>query len=255
MMLELIRRHNAVQNGDRLLEVGTGWIHWEATYIRLFYDTDTTLFDVWDNRQLKPLKRYYAELDRIIDHEVRMTPAQSENVHRLLKTISSTNSFDDLYSRLNYRYIVEPSGKLHDLPDESFNVIVSCDVLEHVDKGILSEYIQDFYRLLKPGGYSIHTIDIGDHISYYDPSVSVKNYLRYSDKVWKRCFENKVQYFNRIQRSTWLDLFQKAGLRQVAEESVYRNVGIKPNREYQDLSREDIECTVLKVVHRKPLQR
>ena len=39
---------------------------------------------------------------------------------------------------------------------------------------------------------------------HYDTSVSAKNYLRYSDAVWKRWFENRVQYFNRVQRREWL---------------------------------------------------
>ncbi len=37
-ILELCERHQAIQKGDRLLEIGTGWIHWESMILQLFYD-------------------------------------------------------------------------------------------------------------------------------------------------------------------------------------------------------------------------
>ncbi len=65
IILELCERHHAIQKDDRLLEVGTGWVHWEATIIRLFYDVEITLFDVWDNHQLSAYKHYIGQLDGI----------------------------------------------------------------------------------------------------------------------------------------------------------------------------------------------
>jgi hypothetical protein len=55
-ILELFEREQAIRDGDRLLEVGTGWVHWELTVLRLFYDVEITLFDVWDNRHLGAYK-------------------------------------------------------------------------------------------------------------------------------------------------------------------------------------------------------
>ncbi len=34
-ILELCERHNTIQKGNRLLEIGTGWMHWESMIIRL----------------------------------------------------------------------------------------------------------------------------------------------------------------------------------------------------------------------------
>ncbi len=45
---------------------------------------------------------------------------------------------------------------------------------------------------------------------------------RYAEKVWKRYFENDVQYFNRVQRPEWLEMFQQAGFEMVEEELVCR---------------------------------
>src|SRR5262245_55360107 len=66
-MLRLHKRHGIVKNGDRLLELGTGWLHWEAITCRLFFDIQAVLFDVWDNRQLSGLKNYITQLDAMLE--------------------------------------------------------------------------------------------------------------------------------------------------------------------------------------------
>src|SRR6266566_4331899 len=200
-ILELCERYDIIQKGDRLLEVGTGWLHWESMIIRLFYDVEITMFDVWDNRYFGAYKQYLGQLEEIIDREIDMDPIQRERVHKLLRAILKASSFDDIYNLLGLRYVINPSGRPGQFQDESFATIFSYDVLQHIDRSILSEFIQDTHRLLKPGGYSIHKIDLSDHLYYYDTSVSVKNYLRYPDRVWRRYFENDVQYINRVHRS------------------------------------------------------
>ena len=253
LFLELVRKYGAIRNGQTLLELGTGWVHWESTCLRLLYDADFTLFDVWDNRLFNTFKLYFAEFAREIDQAIEMSPAERERVHRLLTAIGSTKSFDDLYQLLGFRYIIEPSGTLSRFHDESFDAIFSCDVLEHVDRDMLASYIQDFNRILKPGGYSIHQIDIADHLAYYDSAVSKKNYLRYSNRAWNLFFENDVQYFNRVQRSEWLSLFDKAGLVLVEQVSLPYNADtIRVHKSYENLEKQDLECITLRVVHRKP---
>ena len=220
--------------------------------IRLFYDVEITMFDVWDNRYFGAFKQYFGQLERIIDGEIDMDQTQHKRVHALLQAISKSSSFDEIYNIFGLQYVINQSGTLSHFQDESFSVIFSCDVLEHIDRSLLPEFIQDFHRLLKPGGYSLHKIDLIDHLYYYDTSVSVKNYLRYPDKVWKRFFENSVQYINRIQRPEWLDFFHKAELELIEELPIFADLDtIKIDKSYKTLSRQDLECVTLTVVHRK----
>ncbi len=252
-ILRLCEKFQVVQNGDGLLEIGTGWIHWESTIIRLFYDVEIILFDTWDNRQLEAYKLYFAQLREVIDKELNLDAAQSEHAHKVIQVIVQATSFDEIYKALGFRYVVSPNGTLSRLQDRSFSLIFSCNVLEHVEKAILSGFTRDVYRLLKPGGYSIQIIDPGDHLAYYDKHVSRKNYLRYSDKVWRRYFQNDVQYFNRVQRPEWLSLFQQAGLELVEEELDYTDIdSIKIDKSYERLERKDLECVVLTVIHKRP---
>ena len=250
-------KHRAVRDGDRVLEIGTGWVHWESIVLRLFYDVEATLFDVWDNRQLEALKRYFGQFEKLITKEidVDVNEAQQQRVERLFQLITHANSFDELYHALGFKYVVETSGTLGQFQDESFNLIYSYAVLEHVDSAVVPNLIYDFHRLLKPGGFSIHSIDLGDHLVYSAGarSMSQKNYLRYSDKTWRRYFENRVQYFNRIQRPEWLNLFQGAGLELVEEESYPCRIDtIDIAKTYKLLEGHDLECRGLLVVHQKP---
>ncbi len=250
--LEMVKKHGIIQSGDRLLELGTGWIHWESTVLRLFYDIDVTLFDVWDSRRLGLFKRYFAEFAGVMDDEIDAESEQLEHAHRLLEAVSEAHSFDDLYRLLWFEYVVEPSGTLDYFPDASFDAVFSFAVLEHVRKESLPGYVRDLHRLLKPGGYSIHEIDLKDHLHYCDPGVFPKNYLKYSDRVWEHYFESEFHYVNRVQRSEWLSLFCTAGLELVEELSLSHNLSIQVDEKYKHLDRQDLGCVVLKMIHRKP---
>ena len=221
--------------------------------VALFYDVEAVLFDVRDNRRLNVIKCYAGQLDQVLDEELDLTPAESARAHRVLKAIAAVTSFDELYALLHFRYVVEPSGTLAQFEDNTFDCVYSCAVLEHVRAGILPEYIRDIRRILKPGGYSIHEIDIADHLSMYVPGMSRKNYLRYSDKSWKRFFENDFQYFNRLQVPDWMCLFEQAGLELVKDERAFVDLdGLKIGRQYAHLDEDSLRCVDLQVVHRKP---
>jgi cyclopropane fatty-acyl-phospholipid synthase-like methyltransferase len=252
-ILEIIERRRVIEAGDKLLEIGTGWVHWEATIIRLFYDVEITLFDIWDNRQLEAYKRFFSLFEEVMDKELGLDSVRSGRAHKLLQIIARANSFDDIYSALGFRYVIDPNGSLRQFEDESFSAIISCAVFEHIQRALLPEVIKNIHRLLQPGGYSIHGIDLGDHLSYYDPSASYKNYLRYSDNVWRYFFQNDVQYFNRVQRPEWLELFSKAGFDLVDEIAASTDIGsMKIATNYENLERSDLQCSGLKLIHKRP---
>jgi hypothetical protein len=243
--LALSEKYNFVKDGSKIMEVGTGWVHWEALTIRLFFDVHAVMFDRWDNRQFYGLKHYFSLLDELIDERINLTQRQSQRAHRVIKDIFSADSLDALYKRLQLAYIVGGIETLSQFPENSFDLIVSAAVLEHVDKTILYELVGEFSRLLRPGGYSIHSIDLSDHIQHYDKRVS--------ERCWQRCFHNEVQYFNRLQRPEWLRIFNGAGLRLIGEDPDYTPIGsLKIDKQYQCLDKSDIACTYLRIVHQKP---
>ena len=106
--------------------------------------------------------------------------------------------------------------------------------------------------MLKPGGYSLHSINLRDHLSAYDRSTSAKQYLRYSDRTWKLWFENDAQYINRIQRSDWLNMFNEAGLVLVDEKNYAEDIlDMRVSKRYQHYDESDLSCGGLRILHQK----
>lgn len=251
-----IEKYQMVKDGDAVLEVGTGWVHFESIVIRLFYDVEATLFDVWDNRQLDALKLYFSQLEELIYHEMDLSSEQKKRVRQIIELITDAETFDRLYQDLQFQYVINPNGNLKSIKDASCQFVYSYNVLEHVDRKTVPNLIHDIHRVLKPGGFSYHDIDITDHLISFARTRDMhrKYYMRFSDKTWKRYFDNKVQYINRIQCPEWLAYFHQSGLELVEKETVTDDMdSIQVANSYNQLEKDDLGCTRLRVVHRKSL--
>ena len=254
-MVRLQKEYELLRSGDRILELGTGWLHWEALTTKLFFDIQAVLFDVWDNRQLTALKNYAAQLTPILLRDnLGVSVSEIERAQSLLRAIATVDSFEDLYKLLEFEYVVESSGSLKQFADNSLQLVVSGGVLEHVNREAVPLLLEETLRVLKPGGWALHSIDIEDHLSHYDRKASKKLYLAISEPTWTHLFENKVQYINRLQRGEWLALFKATGFELVDEDSWNVDIGqLKVARRYADMDRRDLECAVLRVLFRKPV--
>lgn len=249
--LRLAKQHGIVKNGDRILELGTGWLHWEALSLRLFFDIKAVLYDVWDNRQLGGLHNYMRQLRSALP-TLGLTAAEVARASDLIGKILAVDNFTDLYALLDFEYVVAPDGSLKQFSDQSFNLVISAGVLEHVNRGAVPTLIAEMSRVLKPGGWAVHSIDTSDHLSHYDLSASRKKYLSYPEWTWKAFLENEVQYINRLQRSDWLAMFSEHKFTVAEEDS--RRIDISDLRiapPYAHIDRSDLACTVLKVALRK----
>ena len=251
--IRLQRKYGLVQDGDRVLELGTGWMHWEAITTRLLLDSHAVLFDVWDNRQLGGLKNYVAQLGPALkDNGFELSAAESERAQLLIREIGKVNSFEELYRLLDFEYVLETSGSLARLSDDSFQFVVSGGVLEHVSRDAVPVLLKETARILKPGGWALHSIDLEDHLSHYDGSVSKKLYLTHSERSWQLFYENKIQYINRLQRNEWLDNFKTAGFELMDEDSWNVDISsLRLSQRYANMDRRDLECGVLKVLLQK----
>ena len=253
--VSLCRKYAPLQGHDQLLELGTGWVHWEALTLRLFFDFQAVLYDVWDNRQFMPLKSFLRQLEQRFGQPGFLKDCDLDRARTLIRKIEALDSFDQLYDLLGFRYVVDPSGLMQDLPRESFRVAISAGVMEHIPASTAPQFVSNMASRLAPGGVGLHSINTADHLAIYDDSASPKQYLTYSDSQWKLLYENGVQYINRIQRSQWLKMFADAGFSLVEESGSHADLAhLRIHPQYQGLSRKDIECLNLVVVVRKDRQ-
>jgi hypothetical protein len=237
---------------DLVLEIGTGWVHWEALTLRLFFDFRAVLYDVWDNRQLSALKSFVRQLEERFGQQGFLEGCDFDRARSLIRKIEGASTFDDLYGMLGFRYVVDRTGLMECLPRNAFRLAISAGVMEHIAAATAPQFVSNMASLLAGGGLGIHSINIADHLSIYDRSASPKQYLRYSESQWKLLYQNDVQYFNRIQRSDWLQFFAQAGLSLVEEGGAYVDLtSLRIHPRYQGLSRKDVDCTNLVLVVRK----
>ena len=252
-MIAKCRQFNVLKPGDKILELGTGWVHWESIVLRLFVDVEPYLFDVWDNRQLPAMKQYFTQFEQRIGTVMSVTDAEKKRIRNLVGKIQSAESFEDVYKSLDAKYVLHPEGSLLGLPQNTFSLVCSVSVLEHVPRHALKSSIEGSFGVLKPGGYAIHMTDLGDHLTLYDPSMEYnKNYLQYSDTTWKLFLENDVQYFNRVQPAEFRKYFDDAGFTLVEEIAEPIDLkGTKISKSFADYERRDLEVLTLKTVHKK----
>lgn len=244
---ELSEKHNITPDGGRLLEIGTGWLHWHSVYHRLFNNVEISMLDIWDCRQFGALKTVFSEVKENIGADIQ----DNHTAQQLLNSVLSADSLDDLYRELGLSYYVEPTGSLHNFPDESFDCVFSFHVLEHVPRVNIDNLVSSIHRVLRPGGFSVHQIGIDDHLQHYDPRMSKKNYIRYSDRAWKMFFENELQYFNRLQTTEWLQAFQEQ-FTQLESIPEHCNIdGVRVDSRFAGYSDDDLSCVTSTIVHRK----
>jgi hypothetical protein len=245
-------KYGPLRPDDLLLELGTGWMHWEALTLRLFFDFQAVLYDVWDNRQLSALKSYLHQLEGRLGQKGFLEGCDLDRARLLISRIERVGTFEELYEMLGFRYVLDPTGLMECLPRGAFRMAISAGVMEHIQAATAQQFVSNMASLLVSGGMGSHSITILDHLAIYDRSASPKQYLTFSEAQWKFWCDNKLQYINRIQRSEWVRMFANAGFSLLEERVARVDVsGLRIHPQYQGLSREDIECTHQVLVVRK----
>lgn len=94
-------------------------------------------------------------------------PRQSELQEQLKLGISDAINEQTRRRRSNIDEIVFGDMTRSDLPDESYDLVVAVEVLEHVEKDAL--FVSEVYRVLKPGGAFVMTTPNGDWVENKNP--------------------------------------------------------------------------------------
>ncbi|MEM6346776.1 MAG: class I SAM-dependent methyltransferase [Bacteroidota bacterium] len=121
------------------------------------------------------------------------------------------NDFSKLLEALQIHYWL---GDARTLPYSArqFDLIHSNNTFEHIPPSILGGLISEMKRVMKVEGVMSHYIDMVDHYSYGDPSLSPLHFLRFTERQWS-WIENRFQSQNRMRLNQYEDLFAKLGLK------------------------------------------
>lgn len=109
------------------------------------------------------------------------------------------------------------SGYLSHLPfrDGSFDTVVSCDVLGHIPPEFKQQVLNEIYRVLKPGGRTLHYIETeGD-----DP---LTNYAKQDVELYRRHIIGPEGHEGLESPAENFQRFRDAGFRPSHEQAAYR---------------------------------
>jgi SAM-dependent methyltransferase len=127
--------------------------------------------------------------------------------------LSRAESFDDVLSACNARYLTDGLRSLQGIAEGSVDFIWSHSVLEHVRKGELADTLAALRRALRPGGHASHNVDYQDHLA------GALNNLRFPERMWESpLFVNAGFYTNRVPAVVMHRLFQQAGFELLQED-------------------------------------
>ncbi|MEP7311043.1 MAG: methyltransferase domain-containing protein [Pseudomonadota bacterium] len=197
--------------GRSFIEMGTGWYPTLPVCYAIAGAARCYTYDL--NRLMDwPLTRRM--LARLEQHLPRIATALNED-ERVLRDrwaeFNASPTLDALLQRAGIEYLAPADVTRTQLAAGSIDVVFSNSVLEHVPPLIIGAFMEETRRVLKSGGVAIHSVNCGDHYTYFDPTVTQINYLRYSKAMWG-LWNNDLQYQNRLRADDFLDCARRAGL-------------------------------------------
>jgi SAM-dependent methyltransferase len=165
---------------------------------------------------IRPSARVELVSDTIAAFE-RLRPELEEQAGRTLRDVGGdVSSLAELESRFGIRYLAPCDARGTGLPDDSIEFVSSTDTCEHIPPADLAAIFAECRRLLRPGGAFSCRIDLQDHYSYFDSSLSRYNFLRFSDRKWA-LVNSPLHYQNRLRAPEYLRLVREAGFELVVE--------------------------------------
>ncbi len=200
--------------GKTTLELGTGW--YPVVPIALFLSGADRIYTI-DISRLSHAGHLTTTIRRFLEYA---DSGQLENYvqalpERLtaLREIAAPGdqlSFETMLDKLKMHYLVQDARQLP-LPDASVDLVHSNNTFEHVYPAILKALLLEFKRIAVPGGVLSHFIDMSDHFAHFDRTITIYNYLRFSDGAWA-WIDNSIQPQNRFRLSEYRKLYAELGI-------------------------------------------
>jgi SAM-dependent methyltransferase len=206
---------------------------------------------------IRPSARLELVNDSLTSFERLRAELETEAGRELRSLGEPLRSLDELEARFGIRYFAPCDARDTGLPEGSIEFASSTDTCEHIPADELATIFRETWRLLRPGGAFSCRIDLQDHYSYFDPSLSRYNFLRFSDRSWS-LVNSPLHHQNRLRSPDYLRLVREAGLDLVVErpsgpsEEGLEELGSLPLAErFRRYTPEELGVTVLSFVARR----
>ena len=212
--LRAVRAHRPdLQVGETSwYEFGAGWDLIGALALWSLGVERQVLVDIRDNLRLELVNH------TIEQFHARRTTIEAE-LGEPLRPIDPAPiaSSADLEHRFGIRYLAPCDARATGLPDRSIDIVTSTFTLEHIPGPDIEAILAETRRLLAPAGIMSSLIDLQDHFSYIDHSLSPYHFLRYGPRTWT-LLNPGLQWQSRLRYPAYLACFEAAGWDILADE-------------------------------------
>ena len=103
--------------------------------------------------------------------------------------------------------------------DNTVGFLYSKSVLEHIRRSQVELAIEDHFRVLKPGAFALHIIDLRDHLHIrgdHEVQGDWLDALSYPEWLHNAMTSNRRAYINRLRANKWRMIFESQGF-EIAE--------------------------------------
>jgi hypothetical protein len=205
---------------DSTLELGTGWYPVVPISMFLLGADSINTIDITPlldkEKLIVTLKKF---IEAINNNKINSIFLRDESrVKKIIKLSEKAEQFEltEILSKLNITYLQADARSLP-FDAESIDFIHSNNTLEHIYEDILTDILTEFNRIQKKSGLQSHFIDMSDHFAHADHSITIYNYLQFTENQWQR-IDNSVQPQNRLRLNQYRNLYLKNGLTIIKEE-------------------------------------
>ncbi len=223
--------------GFTSLELGTGW--YPIVPISMYLCGAKTIYSI-DIENLTSVKKQKESILKFIEWtntnkiQQYLPKIKTERLSELKKlmSIKDETEFTKKWNSIGFNFIVQDARHLS-FEDASMDLIHSNNTFEHVYPETLDGILKEFKRLLKKDGIMSHFIDMSDHFAHLDKSITIYNYLRYSESKWK-LIDNSIQPQNRWRINDYRKLYAANNftileeLNRPGNEDEVKSINIKP---------------------------
>ena len=196
------------------LEIGTGWYPVVPLGYFLYGAKSITTVDLVrlsNGKLIGETFSKFLEYHKKGKLEILLPGILNERLLILLE--EAENPTRDFYAVLDKHlitYMVMDARKLH-LPNNSVDLITSNNTFEHVDCNALEGILIVFKKMLKVGGVMSHAIDLSDHFAHMDKSITIYNFLKFSQSQWS-LIDNSIQPQNRMRIYDYRNVYKKLSI-------------------------------------------
>lgn len=134
-------------------------------------------------------------------------------------SLKGQRMIDWLKDTYGINYLAPCDARYTPFAAESFDLITSSAVFEHVPKTDIEAIMKECKRILRGDGIMASRIDYQDHYSYCDPKVSAFQFLQYTDAQWRK-YSPSLNFTNRLRHRDFIELTNAASFEILADARV-----------------------------------